>query len=523
MSFRVVRLVAALLPILFWVACGQVYRPVVIPCSEGGIPGCPNEPPAIPSNFHAVFGISTNVPNYPGGAMQIDVAGDTIIGETPTSEPQEPNLGVNPTHLAILPNHATVFVPSAGSVQAGGVDIVSSFGPATQSSTATGLGAVTTIPLPTGSLPVYMDTVENGFVYVANYGTNSVSQINTTTNAVVNTATVGVNPVALAEAAIPGGDKIYVANQGSNTVSSLNSIDLSLNAVTGFTGVTPVWVLARSDGQKVYVLTEGDGQLVTIDTATDTVAGSLPVGAGANFIFYDSNLNRLYVTNPVTQTVYVFSDIGGANDTPTQVAAISFAANSASCPKGCVPASVTALPDGSRFYVASYQLFSTSFSPPEPCPDTLFVKGGLDCVVPGLTVFNANNFSLQYPAAPTLTLLTDPPFAANPTASQYQFAVPRVTACGPAAPPVSTTLYSPTVTRFRVFTVASADSSRVYVSMCDAGAVAVVNTTGSNINNPQGGTPADVVVTDLLAAFSGPTQSSGEPPPQNPIFLLTGQ
>jgi YVTN family beta-propeller protein len=513
MIFRVVRLVAALLPILFWVACGQVYRPVVIPCSEGGIPGCPQEPPAIPGNFHAVFGLSTNVPNSPGGAMQIDVAGDTIIGETPTSEPQQPNLGDNPTHIAILPNNSRVFVASAGSVQAGGVDIVSAFFPATQSSTATGLGAVTNIALPTGSLPVFLATADNNFVYAADFGTNSVSQINTNTNALVNTAAVGVNPVALAEAAIPGGDKIYVANQGSNTVSSLNAVDLSPNTVTGFTGVTPVWVVARSDGQKVYVLTEGDGQLVTIDTATDTVAGSLSVGAGANFVSYDSNLNRLYVTNPVTNMVYVFSDIGGANDTPTQVAAISFAAGSIPCPAGCIPASLTALADGSRFYVASYRVATS-------CPDS-FVGASSSCVIPGLTVFNANDFSLQYPAAPTLTLLTDPPFLANPGANQYQYAVPQVASCSTAA--LYPTLYSPTVTRFRVFAAASIDSTRVYVSMCDAGAVAVINTTGSNLNNPQTGTPADVVVTDLLAALSGASQASGEPPPQNPIFLLTGQ
>lgn len=513
MSFRVVRLVAALLPILFWVACGQVYRPVVIPCTEGGIPGCPNEPPAIPANFHAVFGISTNVPNYPGGAMQIDVAGDTIIGETPTSQPQQPNLGDNPTHLAILPNNSRVFVPSAGSVQAGGIDGVSSFFPVTQSATTTGLGAVTTIPLPTGSLPVFVNTAENNYVYVANYGTNSVSQINTNTNGLANTATVGVNPVAMAEASIPGGDKIYVANQGSNTVSSLNAVDLSLNTVTGFTGVTPVWVVARADGQKAYVLAEGDGQLVTIDTATDTVTASLSVGAGANFIFYDAHLNRLYVTNPVTQLVYVFSDTGGANDTPTQIAEISFAANSAPCPKGCIPASVTALPDGSRFYVASYRVAAS-------CPDS-FVGASSSCVIPGLTVFNANNFALQYPSAPTLTLLTDPPFSANTGTDQYQYAVPQVASCSNAA--LYPALYSPTVTRFRVFTVASEDSNRVYVSMCDAGAVAVVNTTGNNINNPQNGTPADTVVVDLLAAFSGPTQATGEPPPQNPIFLLTGQ
>jgi hypothetical protein len=142
-------------------------------------------------------------------------------------------------------------------------------------------------------------------------------------------------------------------------------------------------------------------------------------------------------------------------------------------------------------------------------------------VILGLTVFNANNFALQYPSAPTLTLLTDPPFSANTAANQYQYAVPPVASCANAA--LYPTLYSPTRTRFRVFTAASADSSRVYVSMCDAGAVAVVNTTGDNINNPQNGTPADTVVVDLLAAFSGPTQATGEPPPQNPIFLLTGQ
>ena len=123
--------------------------------------------------------------------------------------------------------------------------------------------------------------------------------------------------------------------------------------------------MARGDSQKVYVLTQGDGQLVTIDTATDTVSSSLPVGAGANFIFFDPNLNRLYVTNPVTSTVYVFSDTGGANPITTQsaisrlqLAAISFAVGAAAMSarvSTLLPVSVTALPDGSRFYVASYQ------------------------------------------------------------------------------------------------------------------------------------------------------------------------
>jgi YVTN family beta-propeller protein len=463
------------------------------------------EAPPAPANFHAVFAISANVPNSPGGAMQIDVGGDSIIGETPSSDRSAPNLGNNPTHAAILPSNSLVFVPSAGSVLPGGVDVVSSFTPAIQAITATGLGAVTTTPLPLGSLPVFVNSTQNGFMYVANFGTNSVSAINTNSNAVSITAPVGANPVALAE--IPNGLKLYVANQGSNSVSSLNSLDLSANPLTGFTGITPVWIVARSDSQKVYVLTQGDGQLVTIDTATDTVTNSLPVGAGANFIFYDPNLNRLYVTNPTTSKVYVFSVSGGANDTPVQLAAISFTAGSGPCPSACLPTSVTALPDGSRFYVASYQTATS-------CPDP-FVGAASPCVFPSLAVFDANSFALET----TLTLLTDPPFAANLTTNQFQFAVPPVAACATA------TVYSPSTTRFRVFTTASKDGSRVYVSMCDAGAIAVVNTTDNNANNAGGSAaPADTLVTDLPAAFSsGTIQSNGEPPNQSPIFLLTGQ
>jgi hypothetical protein len=131
-------------------------------------------------------------------------------------------------------------------------------------------------------------------------------------------------------------------------------------------------------------------------------------------------------------------------------------------------------------------------------------------------VYDANSLALKS----TMNLLTNPPFSVG-AGGQYQFAVPPVTACVPA------TLYSPSATRFRVFTTAAADSSRVYVSICDAGAIAVINTTDSNANNPSGTSnpnPSDTLVTDLPTAFSvGAIQSNGEPPNQNPIFLLTGQ
>jgi YVTN family beta-propeller protein len=594
MSFRRVGGCAAVaLAILLWAACGQVYRPVVIPCSVGGVPGCPVETPPTPSNFHAVFALGVNAPNYPGGAMQIDVSGDSIIAETPTSDLSAPNLGDNPTHAAILSNDARIFVASAGSIYPGKSDAVSFFVPVFQTSSGAGFSTVGSINLPTqttnissisesGSLvtatlsaplnvvagyaiviagvtitgcsspcntfaydgtfalssvsgstiqymntsatglatgsggtasvppqPVFLNSAESTAMYVANYNSNSVFAIDVTSGVVVNSATVGAHPVSLAETSKPltGNTlKLYVANEGSNSVSSLNTVDLSSNTVTGFSGINPIWVVARGDSQRVYVLTQGDGQLVTIDTGTDSVVGSSPVGAGANFMSYDSHLNRLYVTNPVTSTVYVFSDTGGNNDTPTQLAAISLASGFSACPAGAAgcsavwPVSVTALADGSRFYVAAYQTATS-------CPDAL-VGTPSACVIPGLTVFNANNFQPEYSTASTLELLTDPPFQTNLPATQPQYAVPLVSSCGPVTPPTASALYSPASTRFRVFTTASVDGSHVYVSICDAGVIADINTSGANTNNPGNGTSADAVITDLPAPFAICTQAS---------------
>jgi YVTN family beta-propeller protein len=513
MGFKGVgRLAATVLPVLLWAACGEVYRPVVLPCSEGGLPNCPVEAPPQPSAFHSVFAISVNQPTYPGNAMQIDVGGDSIIGETPSSDESAPNLGDNPTFAATLPNDSLVFVSSAASLQPGGLDLVSSFTPASATATATtgglGLGPVNNVALPSGSLPVFLNTTQNGFIYVANFGTNSVSVINTLLNAVVNTGTVGTNPVAMAET--PDALKLYVANQGSNSISDVNPVGLTSTLVSGFTGMTPLWLAARSDSQKVYALTQGDGQLVTIDTLTDTVVSSSPVGVGANFFFYDPNLNRLYVTNPVTDMLYIFSVFGGANDTPSLLKQISFASGTGPCPSGCSPSSVTGLPDGTRFYVASYETETS-------CPDP-FIGTSTPCVIPRLSVFDAYNLTFTT----TLTLLTDPPFAANLNTNKYQYAVPPVSTCVPVVPPAT---YSPNTTRFRVFTTSSVDSSRVYVSMCDAGAIAVINTLDNNANDPtSASSPANTVITDLPAAFShGAIQANGEPPNQNPIFLLTGQ
>ena len=562
MSLRRVGGVAAIaLATLLLLSCGQVYRPVVIPTSTT---------PPNPANFHAVFGISANVPFNPGTALQIDVSGDTNIGVA--------NMGVNPTHAAILPNNSRVFVASAGSLFPGDTDVVTAFFPAGSGALATGLGAPTnftmpnvgpfqsssivgisedpntnvvtmtvsaplieaqvggqivvagvgvpgydgsfsmtsvngttlqyvnsipqlasssggtaTVPIPLSCkyLPDFVTTAQNTVVYVANYGvendpncnfssTDSVAVLNPALNTVANIVYLPANshPVAMTEP--PNAANLYVLNQGgTNTVIDLSPQDLSTLANIPIPN-SPVWAVSRPDSLRVYVLTQGDGLLYTIDTAANAVIGSPQSvgGPGANFVLYDKSRNRLYVTNPTAESVYVFD---ATTSSPTLLANISMAPV---CPNGCAPVSVAALPDGSRFYVASYETDAA-------CPDPN-IGSAAACIVPRLTVFDALSLTVRPISSsllsPSLSLLSSAQFSAT------QYALPVVNSC------VTASTYTPASTRFRMFAAAAADSSHVYVSICDAGSIADINTTTSTLST--GGTNSpDTLVTDVTTPF----------------------
>ena len=516
---RVGGLIAIALATILWMSCGDVYRPVVLPI---------NPTPPNPSNFHAVFGVSSNAPQNPGTAFQIDVSGDTNIGTA--------NMGETPTHAAVVPANNRVFVASAGSLNPADPatiidsDVVTAFSPALATSIASGLGPPVVFTYPnfgpldpaTGTpqwscsyLPDFIATTQNTAVFVANYGvenaasclsnlasTDSVSALNASTNTIANISYLpaGSHPVALVET--PNTLNLYVVNQGNNTVTDISPTDLTTIATIPV-GATPVWAVSRSDSQRIYVLTQGGGTLVPIDVATNTILPSLTnlsVGAGANFMLYDKNLNRLYVTNPTTGTVFVYSTTGGTdlsgtpNDTPSLLKTISMATGSnPPCPAGCSPVSVAALADGSRFYVASYASESACSDPN--------VGTSAPCIIPTLTVFDALSMTPKTPTGSllpnSLSLLTPPNFATT------QYGVPPVPSCAPAA------TYAPGTTRFRMFTTAAADSSHVYVTICDAGTVADIQTNTISIGT--GANYPDQLVTDIVTPLGACTGACSQP------------
>jgi hypothetical protein len=267
----------------------------------------------------------------------------------------------------------------------------------------------------------------------------------------------------------------------------------------------PVRAVVRTDGQRLYVVSQGDGLLHTIRTDTNAVISSQPVGgAGANFVLYDKSSNRLYVTNPGAGAVYVFNSI---TDPPTPLGTLTIPAppisasatncGSYTCTYSSVaPVSVAALPDGSRFYVASYVIgtatcavgdsCSSGSNPPQPtCPDLTLTAPTPGCIIPQVSVFDAGNLSLKSTVFPLL----------SPGADTTPFAATPLTYCAPVTP------YTPAAARFRMSAAAAVDSSHVYVSMCDARAIADINATTSTI--AAGGTNStDVLVSDLQPPFA---------------------
>jgi YVTN family beta-propeller protein len=452
--------------ILAEASCGEYFRPVAIPIT-------PNPP--TPSSLHYVISLTSNgvcppqtsEPCGPGANSRIDVSGDSSVATA--------QVGLGPVHAALLPGGTEVYV--ANSME----DTVSFYSPSAT-------GPVFTVSLPVGSRPSFVATTEGGAVYVANSGANVVAAIQPATGVVTNSIPVGANPVALAET--PDGKKLYAANEGDGTVTAINTVDKSV-ARTIPAGASPVWVAARADSARVYVVNSAAGTVSAIDTAADTVVGSRPVGAGGNFMLYDKTRSRLYVTNPVAATLTVL-DV--SSDALAILGTVSFAAGSAACPAGCTPITVAALPDGSRIYVASENIAATCTEPAD--------ANSAGCISSQVTVIQAADFSVTK----TIPIILPDKVPSPPTTKPDTKVVDT---CGTA--------------RFRLFAAAASDSSRVYMGYCDAGSTAIIRTTPNT--SPGSENSGDYLVTSLNAPVSAltPPAPGMQPPPQNPVFVLTAQ
>jgi DNA-binding beta-propeller fold protein YncE len=446
--------------------CGETYRPIIIP----NPPIFPN-----PKGAHTVISINDNGTVVAGSVMVVDVSGDTTFGVT--------DVGIAPVHAVQQTASQMLVVNQAGYPSATTCTTLAPCFPSVTkiSFNSIQIAGTSTISLPLNSQPNFVATTESTQAYVSmpGYAPPSVGVINTNSNSLTNTIPVGANPVAIAE--LPSGQKLYVANQGDNTVDGFNTVDRSArtinNPLTPFSA--PIWLLARSDSQRLYVL-NSTGVVSTIDTTStagpDNVIDAGITAPGAAYMLYDGNLNRLYIPagNQLTMLDVSQSTPAQITGSPIPIPTVPPTSRSASGDPCALTGAatlntvaVTALPDGSRVYVGSYYEDSAD----NICPQVTVVD----------TVSNTMKSQIAIPGFPAYDLFCT----------------------------VSATSRSP---RFRMMMAAAGDSSRAYLSSCDGGMVNIIDTSD------------DQYILNLLAPVGvlPPVPPNLQNPPQNPVYLIAG-
>ena len=105
----------------------------------------------------------------------------------------------------------------------------------------------------------------------------------------------------------PDGSRAYVTNYGSGTVSVINTGNNTVGS-TITVGTQPFGVAVSPDGSRAYVTNYGSGSVSVINTATDTVVGSpITVGNGPWGVAVSPDGSRAYVTNHGSGSVSVIA------------------------------------------------------------------------------------------------------------------------------------------------------------------------------------------------------------------------
>jgi YVTN family beta-propeller protein len=525
---------------LICTGCGETFRPIIIP----NPPTFPN-----PKAAHTVVSINDNGTVVPGSTMVIDVSGDTDVSVR--------DVGVAPVHAVQQAANQVLVVNHSVPGQQNTVDSLTKV-----IFSGTIISSVATISLPLNSQADFVAVAPlDTTAYVTLSSLNAVAVVNTSSNSQVDTIPVGNAPYAMA--VTPDKSKLYVANEGDSTISGFNTSDRSQRKGSPTTtSSAPIWLVPRTDNQRVYVL-EQNGTLAWLDTTSTPGPDPLTETAisvpNATTMTYDLNKNRLYIVGGIPGSPQL-AIVDVSQSAPTLLKTISippFALlNLASVPAIAVAA--TDLPDGSRAYVASYATLPSQFNVTSVSGDgttatyAYTLTSGHD-LTPGISVTvtgtQQNGFdgtfiigavvsgTLACPGTcfqvPNLTTLNSTTVTASGTGSNIfpqvtvidvasntiksTFGVPGfpdativgspyfVSAC--AAP---TTFPAPTTFRFMM--AAGGDSSRVYLSSCDGGNVNIIDT---SVDNYLLNMPAPV-------GSRSPIPPSQLNPPQNPVFLIAG-
>ncbi|MBY0547624.1 MAG: beta-propeller fold lactonase family protein [Candidatus Obscuribacterales bacterium] len=159
-----------------------------------------------------------------------------------------------------------------------------------------------TIPVGASPTGIAVSPLAN-LVFVANTAANSVSVIDTASNAVVNTVAVGASPRGVAVS--PDGSLVYVANSASDTVSVISTASGAVIKTISVPG-GPAGVTFNSAGNMVFVTSTSSNTVTFIDAAIGEVVGApVNVQAGPVAVAFNRSNSLLYVGNQTANSISV--------------------------------------------------------------------------------------------------------------------------------------------------------------------------------------------------------------------------
>jgi YVTN family beta-propeller protein len=218
------------------------------------------------------------------------------------------------------------------------------------SNTVTPIDTATNAPEPTiavASDPAAIAITPNGnTAYVTSFGTGiggdvgSVTPISTTTNTAGLAIPLGGSspnsPVAIA--ITPNGATAYVVNRDSNTVTPISTATNTAGAAIPV-GQQPLAIAITPNGATAYVVNSTSNTVTPISTATKTPGTPIPVGNSPNAIAITPNGKSVYVTNFDSDTV---TPINIANNTAGTAITV-----------GAAPRAIAITPAGKTAYVVN--------------------------------------------------------------------------------------------------------------------------------------------------------------------------
>jgi YVTN family beta-propeller protein len=181
----------------------------------------------------------------------------------------------------------------------------------------------------------------NGYLYVANDGSSSVSVINGSTDSlVVPQIAVGSEPIALAYD--PSNGDLYVAGIGNNFLTIVDTTTNEVVVPELPVGAGPDGVAYDASDGDIYVANSGTNNVSVVDGTTNAViVPGIPAGDDPNSVAFDVANGYVYVTNTESNNVTVID--GSTNSVVGP-----------GIPVGTEPYAITFDPSNGFLYTADY-------------------------------------------------------------------------------------------------------------------------------------------------------------------------